>query len=280
MAYSMSDIYNFQNIVWGYYLDHKRDLPWRQPESDGSFDAYKILISEIMLQQTQVNRVIPKFESFIRLFPTSESLAKARLGDVLRAWDGLGYNRRAKYLHNSVKVLISGVRPWKYEDLVACPGIGSNTAGAILVYAYNQPAMFIETNIRTVYIHHFFKDQTAVSDKAILQILVQTLSYLAQRKIDNLPNYREFYWALMDYGAHLKTTIGNAARASKLYARQSVFEGSRRQIRGQILRLLGGKSYSRQAFSVLISDERLETVLDDLLKEGLIVCIRSSYRLA
>lgn len=251
----------FQRMVWDYYAKHGRDLPWRRPDSEGTFDPYKILVSEIMLQQTQVQRVIPKYHSFLERFPSVESLAEAPLATVLSEWSGLGYNRRGKYLREAARVLVAKDMPWQFEDLVACKGIGANTAAAVIVYAYNQSLAFVETNIRTIFIHHFFKDREGVTDKELLPIV--------ESAIDR-ENPREWYWALMDYGVHLKTTIGNTARASKHYAKQSKFDGSKRQIRGQVLRLLADRDWSQREMVEHIRDSRLEAVLTDLLREGMI----------
>src|SRR5215471_3425360 len=174
----------FCKLVFEYYQNHGRhDLPWRLPDSNGSFHPYKILVSEIMLQQTQVPRVLPKFKDFIGQFPTIQSLAQAPLKDVLVAWQGLGYNRRAKFLWQAAQAIIQdseGTVPSTESDLVKLPGIGKNTAGAISAYAFNQPAIFIETNIRTVFIHHFFKDQVDVPDKALLGLVGATLSVVGK----------------------------------------------------------------------------------------------------
>jgi A/G-specific adenine glycosylase len=252
----------FQQVVWDYYTTSGRSLPWREPEIDGSFDAYKILVSEVMLQQTQAARVIPKYLSFIEKFPDVQALAKAPLSAVLAAWNGLGYNRRAQYLHLAAQTLISRVAPWKQGDLVACKGIGPNTAAAVCVYAYNVPLVFIETNIRRVFIHHFFAiGSYPIADKELLPLVEAAL---------DREHPREWYWALMDYGVHLKATVGNASRASKHYAKQSRFEGSKRQVRGQVLRLLGAKKRTFEELESLISDARLPVVLADLKDEGLI----------
>lgn len=264
----------FRETVWTYYREHGRyDLPWRLPEPDGTFDAYKIMVSESMLQQTQVPRVIPKFESFIALFPTAQTLAEASLADVLRAWNGLGYNRRAKFLWQAAQQVMAtfgGVLPHDRAALQSLPGIGPNTAGAIMAYAYNAPETFIETNIRTVFIHHFFSDSQEVSDAALAPLIVATL---------NIEQPREWYWALMDYGTHLKQTVGNASRASKSYAKQSAFVGSKRRIRGAVLRLLAEHAYTKAELDAHISDERLPTVLSDLEREGFITKRDAAYHL-
>lgn len=162
------EITALQETVWKYYHQHGRhDLPWRLPEPDGSFDPYKILVSEIMLQQTQVPRVLPKFTEFLTKFPTGQELAEASLGEVLAAWSGLGYNRRAKFLWQAAQKVVrdfGGELPHTFEALESLPGIGKNTAGAVAAYAYNQPAIFLETNIRTIFIHHFFRDADLVPD--------------------------------------------------------------------------------------------------------------------
>lgn len=256
---------SFQAIVREYYQAYGRhDLPWRLAEPDHTFDPYKIMVSELMLQQTQVQRVMPKYQAFLATFPTIVSLAEAPLGQVLRAWNGLGYNRRAKFLHQAAQRIrqdYHGKVPDVIYTLQTLPGIGPNTASAILAYAFNQPTVFVETNIRTVFIHHFFHDQTAVADKAILQLVAENLDHR---------HPREWYWALMDYGSYLKQTVGNLNRQGRQYAKQSQFEGSRRQIRGRIIRLLGTKRYSEQELGQAIPDKRLGEVINELLTEGLI----------
>lgn len=258
-----------QELVWDYFNQHGRDMPWRHAEKDGSFDPYKIMVSELMLQQTQVSRVVPKFQEFIKRFPTVQSLASASLAEVLLLWSGLGYNRRAKYLHQAAQQIGSKPFPQTIADLTALPGVGHNTAAAIMNYAYNQPTPYIETNIRTVYIHHYYKDQESVTDKQLLPLVIETLDH---------EHPREWFWALMDYGAHLKATIGNLGQQSKHYTKQSAFQGSRRQIRGQILRLLS-QPQTLESLGQTITDERLESVLADLTSEGLVVSHKSVYKL-
>lgn len=265
-------IKQFQETIREYYRLHGRRLPWRDPEPDGSYDPYKILVSEIMLQQTQVNRVIPKYHLFLKQFSDIQTLAGASLSAVLAAWSGLGYNRRAKHLLDAAKQLLPKANlPWKIEDLTACTGIGPNTAAAIMVYAYNQPVIFVETNIRTVFIHHFFADQTAVSDTEILPLL---------RLATDRNQPREFYWALMDYGTYLKSSRGNLSQRSARYVKQSPFHGSRRQIRGQVLKLLIQRSLTLSELRQHISDKRLEDVLTELESEQLITVHKSFYLLA
>lgn len=264
----------FTEVLWAFYDDQGRhDLPWRLAEPNGEFDAYKILVSELMLQQTQVQRVIPKFNEFLMKFPDAVTLAAASLAEVLVLWSGLGYNRRAKYLWQAAHAIgndLGGELPSTVNELVKLPGVGPNTAGAIAAYAYNQPALFIETNIRTAYIHHFFSDQTDVSDKQILSKLTDTLDH---------EHPREFYWALMDYGSYLKRTVGNLNRSSTTYAKQSTFAGSQRQVRGQVLRALAGGKQSTRQLRTVINDERVQSVLADLLAENLIKKVGQWYSL-
>lgn len=262
----------FQKTVWEFYRYNGRTgLPWRMPES--SLDPYKIMVSEVMLQQTQVSRVIPKYAEFLTLFPNMQTLAAAPLASVLAVWNGLGYNRRAKFLWQAAQAIVqvhNGRVPAVPHELIELPGIGKNTAGAILAYAYNQPVTFIETNVRTVYIHHFFVDETDVSDALILE--------LAQATLD-LEHPREWYWALMDYGTHLKKTIGNMARSSKSYARQSAFEGSLRQVRGAVIRALTKQPHTQKELAAVVPDGRLAQVLQTLLQEKLIEQTGGRYHL-
>lgn len=250
-----------------------RTMPWRAVAADGSIDPYAVMVSEIMLQQTQVARVIPKFTAFMKNFPNVQSLAEAPLSQVLQLWSGLGYNRRAKFLHQAAQAIVTdyaGQFPHSITELTKLPGVGKNTAGAIIVYAYNQPAIFVETNIRTVYIHHFFHDQQAVPDSAIIAKLEETLDKAQPR---------EFYWRLMDYGTQLKKKQGNTARRSKTYTKQSAFAGSRRQLRGQVLRTLADGHQTEQSLRKIIADERLSSVLESLQIEGLITKKKQQYQL-
>lgn len=260
---------NFTETVWEYYQANGRHaLPWRLDTS-----PYSVMVSELMLQQTQVQRVIPKYELFIKTFPTIQALASAELGNVLKAWSGLGYNRRAKFLHQAAQVIahdFDGRFPEDVHELMKLPGIGKNTAGAISAYAFNQPTVFVETNIRTVFIHHFFADSHAVPDNAVSELVAQTIDQ---------EHPREWYWALMDYGAYLKQTVGNRNHQSKHYTKQSKFAGSNRQIRGQVIRLLSEKPRTKQELSRLITDKRLSEILEHLTSEELIQKQGTTYKL-
>lgn len=256
----------FQDTVWTYYDAHGRhDLPWRLPDPDGSFNPYHVLVSEVMLQQTQVARVITKYQAFLQAFPTAQVLAAAPLGTVLIAWQGLGYNRRAKFLWEAARIISDthqGIFPHTQSGLDALPGVGINTAGALMAYVYNTPVVFIETNIRTVFIHHFFHDRQHVTDKDITALVAATLPGHSR--------IREWYWALMDYGTYLKQSIGNLSRASSAYVKQSTFHGSARQLRGQVLRLLAHQPTSIAALYDELADDRAPAVLAGLEAEGLI----------
>ncbi len=265
IVYQMATDRMIVGEVVAYYDAHGRhDMPWRQPE-DGAFDPYKIMVSEIMLQQTQVARVIPKYQEFLQAFPGVHELAGAPLSEVLKLWVGLGYNRRAKYLHEAAKVLAPKDGPWTYEDLVARKGIGPNTAAAVLVYSYDEPLLFVETNIRTVIIHHFFADRQAVTDVEVLSVLgrVNTVAFARSHP-------RQWYWALMDYGTYLKASAGNAGRRSSSHAKQSRFEGSNRQVRGRVIRALAMGPTSKRALQKQLLDPRFDTVLDALMREKLV----------
>lgn len=234
-----------------------RDMPWRQDTR-----PYYVLVSELMLQQTQVDRVIPKFLAFIEQFPDERYLADASLADVLKMWQGLGYNRRAKFLHEAAKQVSSaGTFPNDESALLKLPGVGVNTAGAILAYAFNKPAMFIETNVRAVYIHHFFADQDLVDDKAIKALLAETLDY---------EDPRHFYWALMDYGSWLKKQGVRPSR-SKHYKKQPPLKGSVREVRGQILAVLAvGDMTEQELLNKVVADDRFVGALAGLIKDGLV----------
>lgn len=273
MQLSRQQIASFQATVLDYFSRHGRDLPWRQLEKDGTINPYHVLVSEIMLQQTQVSRVIPKYQQFLETFPTVTALAQADLAKVLLAWSGLGYNRRAKYLWQAAQAIEQthgGQVPKTEGELVKLPGIGKNTAAAIAVYSWDQPTVFIETNIRSVYLHHFFKNEQAVTDAQLLPYIEQTLLKQSPRK---------WYWALMDYGTFLKSTTINPSRASKHHTRQSKFEGSLRQLRGAVLKelLAGSKTYKQLANK--LEDDRLETVLEQLIREELVSGSYAAYHL-
>ncbi|MGM0384334.1 MAG: A/G-specific adenine glycosylase [Thermodesulfobacteriota bacterium] len=253
----------FQKVVKSHYRAYGRDLPWRNTE-----DPYKILVSEVMLQQTQVSRVIAKYESFLCAFPDIYSLAQAPLREVLNVWQGLGYNRRAVALQQAAQKVVKHFDqriPSNVDSLVSLPGIGKATACAICTFAFNQPTLFIETNIRTAFIHYFFNCLTKVQDKHILPLVAQTLDH---------HNPREWYYALMDYGAAVKKMYGNPNTRSAHYQRQGQFKGSNRQIRGAIVKILVKKesiSEHELLSYVQFSPKRVMQNLEKLQEEGIIV---------
>ncbi len=223
-----SQITEFHEIILNHYKEHGRAMLWREDTN-----PYIVFISELMLQQTQVSRVEKKIPHFIQTFPDFAALASASLTEILAGWQGLGYNRRARYLQQSAVIIVDrygGELPRTTEELRELPGIGPNTAASILVFAFNQPLSFIETNIRRVFLHHFFPGEDAVHDRCLLPLIELCL---------DSSNPRRWYYALMDYGAALGEKIKtNPNRRSVHYTRQSPFAGSIRQMRGQILRVL------------------------------------------
>ncbi len=278
----------FRNVVWKYWEEYGRhDLPWRK-----TTDPYKILVSEVMLQQTQVERVIPYYKVSLKRFPTVRSLAEAPLSDVLTLWQGLGYNRRAKMLHQAAKVVVEeygGKFPKTAQELEKLPGIGPYTAGAVAAFSYNQDGVFIETNIRTAITHHFFANTSeskngnhtiygmvsnSISDQEICEVL---------EKVSPKGQARDWYAALMDYGAHLKRSGVRINARAKGYTKQSAFAGSSRQVRGAILRLLTSGPATRAQMYKLFDAARKSQVVEQLEKlqvEGMIIRKQTEYRLA
>jgi len=253
----------FQETIWSYYQLYGRSFLWRELH-----DPYYIVVSEIMLQQTQTQRVINKFEQFIGAFGTFKDLADAPLRDVLGVWQGLGYSRRAIALQKIAQKItydFNGIVPNDPEILVTFPGIGPATASSICAFAFNRPTVFVETNIRAVYIHFFFPGQDKVHDKELMPLIEQTLAR---------DNSRAWYYALMDYGVMLKKQFKNPSRKSIHHAKQSRFEGSDRQIRGMILRILTDiKHITYQELCTKIDRDtvRIKKALDQLCDEGFIV---------
>jgi len=260
---SIDGIPAFRQMVLSHYDQYGRDMAWRN-----TTDPYQILVSEIMLQQTQVERVTVKFPEFIRAFPDFASLASASLAHVFAAWQGLGYNRRAIALQKcGIRVMneYDGVLPADVDILATFPGIGRATASSIAAFAFNMPVVFIETNIRRVFIHFFFTDTDTVSDADILPLVEQALFH---------ENPRVWYWALMDLGSALKKTVPNPNRRSVHYTKQSPFEGSDRNIRGIILRmLLAEQGLREKKFLGIRSDDpaRIKKILSALESEGFIL---------
>ncbi|MDO8530076.1 MAG: A/G-specific adenine glycosylase [bacterium] len=265
-----AEIKKFQQTVWDFYKKNKRDFPWRN-----TTNPYHILVSEIMLQQTQADRVVKYYNNWLKRFPNFSSLAGASFSEIYPFWQGLGYNRRAMALKKLAQIVVKEYKEKLPADaalLEELPGIGPYTARAVAAFAHNTPIAFIETNIRRVFIHHFFADKNKIEDREILK--------LAELALDK-KNSREWHWALMDYGAHLKSQIPNPNRRHKNYSVQSKFEGSLRQIRGAILRnLAAGKMTAVQLIKASTSPaDKAKIVILALEKEGLIIRNKKLYSL-
>jgi A/G-specific adenine glycosylase len=267
----------FVETVQHYYREYGRDLPWRR-----TYDPYEILVSEVMLQQTQVARVLVKYPEFLARFPDPAALAVAQLADVLAAWSGLGYNRRALSLQRAATMMVEqyGNRvPASFEALRRLPGVGPATAAAVCAFAFGRPQAFIETNIRAAFIHYFFPGRESVADSEILPLIERTM---------DRDNPRQWFYALMDYGVWVKRMFGNPNRRSKHHALQTPFYGSRRELRAQVLNALLLVTPSAIAPEELRSRlpgppralDELLSVLDELAGEGFLTRERCGYRVA
>lgn len=292
----------FRSLVRSEGVRLYRDLPWRRTR-----DPYKIWLSEVMLQQTQVARVETRWQEWLDRFPTVGDLAAAPVSDVLAAWQGMGYNRRALSLKKAAETIAQeydGAFPRSVKELVALPGIGPATAQGIRSFAFDLPGVYLETNVRTVVLHHLFPDASEVSDKELTPIVEATCPaavctdeadeatvrlQLAGRFADpqdarDTP--RAWYYAMLDYGAYLKKTVPNPSRRAKAYTRQSKFEGSHRQKRAEAVRMLleaqaqGMAGVTTGAVTMRLSEVELvagrpsvdealaASILEDLEREG------------
>lgn len=265
--------------VWAEGKRLYRDLPWRNID-----DPYAVMVSEIMLQQTQVARVEKYWQRFLALFPTLDALASAETSLVLEMWQGLGYNRRALSLKRTAEICSAehgGRLPETLEELLALPGIGKATAGGILAFAYQKPALYLETNVRTVFIHELFPGRQEVSDKEIEPHVQRTCS---------AEDPRAWYYALLDYGNYLKQTLPNPSRRSKHHTKQSKFEGSRRQKRAELVRFVLAQHQATLPEMVAAltqfeesqgrgapTEELVQSIVSDLVKEGFFAQEGSSY---
>ena len=209
-----------------------RDLPWRRTR-----DPYAIWVSEVMLQQTQVARVDGRWQRWLMRFPDVTVLACAEVADVLEEWQGMGYNRRALALRSAARAVMDGggTMPSDEAALVALPGIGPATAAGIRAFAFDLPATYLETNVRTVFLHELFPDAEDVPDSALIPLVRETCP---QDDSDPTDDPRTWYYALLDYGAYLKKSLPNPSRRSRTHVRQSRFEGSHRQRRAEVVRML------------------------------------------
>lgn len=254
---------SFRRVVLEHWKEKGRHgLPWRK-----TTDPYKILVSEIMLQQTQVSRVEEKYKEFLKKFPNVRVLAKASLAQVLKIWSGLGYNRRGKFLHDAARAVVEkykGTMPRSYEELIKLPGVGDYTARAVRVFAFNEPDVLMETNIRTALIHHFGGSVRMLSDRALC---------VHAEKAAEGQDSRKWHSALMDYGAYLKKSgVRNNARSAH-YVKQSKFEGSLRQVRGEILRNIQSGKHLKQT-------NEYQMALASLAKDGLVVSRKGKWQIA
>ena len=259
---SPPSVRKFRKKIYDHYESQGRDLPWRKTR-----DPYRILVSEIMLQQTQVDRVIDKYKEFLAAFPDFSTLAQAPLKDLLAIWQGLGYNRRALSLKALAEKVVSehrGKLPSNVDALLALPGVGKYTAGAVMAFGFNKPVIFMDTNIRRVFIHEFFQDRDNIRDEEIIPLVGRTVDAI---------NPRKWYNALMDYGAMLTKEQVNPNRRSVHYVKQSPFENSNRQVRGRILKVLVKESPLTRVRIVKdtgMDPERVEENLAQLVEEGFI----------
>lgn len=264
----MMTVPDFQKTVLSHYREHGRSFPWRETR-----DPYAITVSEFMLQQTQAERVIPKYSAFLHTLPSWGALAAVETTKLLQLWQGLGYNRRALNLKRLAQQ-ISGKLPETEAELRELPGVGPYTASAIRAFAFNQPVVMIETNIRRAFLHHFFDDQAGISDRELFPLIEEALDR-------NQP--REWYHALMDYGSWLAREYPNVNRRSKHYTKQSQFSGSLRQLRGQIVRLL---TETPEGMVELLaqttgqSPERVDQALAGLVKDGILTRAGNIVRIA
>jgi A/G-specific adenine glycosylase len=268
----------FRALVLENYAQGARSFPWRETR-----DPWAILVSEVMLQQTQTERVLPKYLAWMERYPIPAALASAPLDEALALWSGLGYNRRALALVRAAQEIarLPGGFPSTEEALLALPGVGSYTARAVLAFAFDIPSILIETNIRAVFLHHFFRDGDAVPDSRIAPLVEATL---------DREDPRTWYYALMDYGSRLKRSLkaaANPGRRSAHYARQSPFADSNRRLRGAILKALavgvgaGPRRATRDQLAAILpfSRERLDRAAAELVAEGFLAAEGSTLRL-
>ena len=267
-----AQVKTFRTKVYRHCARQGRDFTFRHAKN-----PYEVFVSEVMLQQTQTARVNIKFPQFIAAFPSFKALADATLADVLKEWQGMGYNRRALFLQKAARMVVdryNGSLPREISELEQLPGIGPATARSIAAYAYNQPTVFIETNIRAVYIHDFFPGKDRVHDDDLLPLVTQTL---------DANHASRWYNALMDYGVMLKEQHKNPARRSRHHVQQKKFEGSDRQIRGAILRALtahGPQTAKALTKHTTPDQPRLMNCLETLIKDTLIIKTGKKYRIA
>lgn len=264
-AVSPERIQEFQKKVFSFYKKHGRELPWRQ-----TTDPYKILTSELMLQQTQVNRVVPYYEKWIARWPTVGALASASRAEVLSAWMGLGYNTRAVNLHKAVQKIVTefdGDVAEAMRQYNEIPGVGRYTSQAVLIFSTNADLVTVDTNIRRIFISEFHLSQD-ISDRELWEYAEMCLPHGKSRQWHN---------ALMDYGA-LHQTVKKTGIRSK--SPQSKFEGSNRQIRAAILRILlcDPSSFENIRRALGVEQMRLRKILGKMVDEELLTMHNKRYQ--
>ena len=255
----------FQKKIFQWWKVNKRDLPWRH-----THDPYKILVSEVMLQQTTVSRVLTKYPVFIKAYPTVKDLANASSGDILRIWKGMGYNRRALYLLQTAKTIHEKYYnkfPISEQLLSKLPGLGKYTARAVLVFAFRKDIAMVDTNIRQILTHFFFHDKPQ-SEKIIQELADQLVP---------IGKSWEWHQAMMDYGAMNASEWRRPERSRRMERKPTPFKETNRYFRGRIIDLLREKSYKEKE---LIENLYLEygkdkifyiDLLKKLEKDGLVV---------
>ena len=253
----------FRRIIRSFYREHGRAFPWRNIKN-----PYRILVSEVMLQQTQTSRVLERYPMFLRQFPTVKALARAPLQEVLSLWEGMGYYRRARNLHASAQAICAdwnGRIPRTAEGLRTLPGIGEYTAAAVSAFAFNISVPMIETNIRSVYLHTFFQDKLDVQDSEIMNLIQETM---------DCANPRDWFYALMDVGVVIKRLYPSINKSSRHYSRQSPYVGSSRELAAKILRSVVGESSGTSIESLSrilqVESHRIQEQVARLVKDRLL----------
>lgn len=282
---SPKSLAGFCSHIWNEGARLYRDLPWRR-----TTNPYEVFVSEVMLQQTQVSRVEKHWVPWLDRFPEVEILAEAPLDAVLSAWQGMGYNRRAVALHKAAKMITTnygGRFPQTEAELIRLPGVGYATAAGLLAFAFNKPVVYLETNVRTVFLHELFPHAVAVPDKELVPLIEKTCPGADGKAYGEMDGPRAWYYALLDYGAYLKKTVPNPSRRSKTHTQQSSYEGSRRQKRAELIRLLleakvdnGATKLDTEALTSMLSFHEqkegrpavnvplVQSILEDLEREG------------
>ncbi|VVB60515.1 G/T mismatches repair enzyme [uncultured archaeon] len=258
-------VQRFQKKVFSFYQQNKRELPWRN-----TTDPYKILVSELMLQQTQVSRVISYYERWIARWPTISDLASASRAEVLKAWMGLGYNTRAVYLHKAAQKIVAEydgdvlTAMKQYQEI---PGVGRYTAQAVQIFSRNTDLVTVDTNIRRIFIAEFHLSE---------ELSMRELWGYAEQCLP-LGRSREWHNALMDYGALHQTAKKTGIRS---VSQQSEFEGSDRQRRAAVLRLLLSGPASFDTIHRALGGERMKIrkILGKMVDEDLLVLQNKRYQ--